>query len=74
MMERTTAAAANLLNHGSITPLQAGSATVLTSIASKAMHLPIVKRHIKVKGIMREIVFATILQGVVGIVVLYCER
>lgn len=38
------------------------------------MNLPIVKRHIKVKRIMREIVFATILQGVVGIVVLYCER
>jgi uncharacterized membrane protein (DUF4010 family) len=70
----TTAAAANLLTHGSITPLQAGTATVLTSIASTAMNLPIVNRHIKVKGIMREIVFATILQGVVGIVVLFCER
>jgi len=70
----TTAAAANLLSHGNISALQAGSATVLTSIASTAMNLPIVKREIKVKGVMREIVLATTLQGVAGIAVLFFER
>jgi uncharacterized membrane protein (DUF4010 family) len=70
----TTAAAANLLSHGNISALQAGSATVLTSIASTAMNLPIVKREIKVKGVMREIVLATTLQGVAGIAVLFLER
>jgi uncharacterized membrane protein (DUF4010 family) len=69
----TTAAAANLLTHGNVSAQQAGIATVLTSIASTTMNLPIVKRQIKVKGVMREIVFATILQGIVGIVILFFE-
>jgi uncharacterized membrane protein (DUF4010 family) len=70
----TTAAAANLLTHGNVSAQQAGIATVLTSIASTTMNLPIVKRQIKVKGVMREIVFATILQGIVGITILLFER
>ena len=70
----TTAAAANLLTHGNVSAQQAGTATVLTSIASTTMNLPIVKRQIKVKGVMREIVIATILQGIVGITILFCER
>lgn len=70
----TTAAAANLLMHGSISALQAGTATVLTSIASTAMNLPIVKRQIKETSVVREIIFATALQGVVGITVLFLER
>jgi uncharacterized membrane protein (DUF4010 family) len=69
----TTAAAANLLTHGNVSAQQADIATVLTSIASTTMNLPIVKRQIKVKGVMREIVFATILQGIVGIVILFFE-
>jgi len=69
----TTAAAANLLTHGNVSAQQAGIVTVLTSIASTTMNLPIVKRQIKVKGVMREIVFATILQGIVGIVILFFE-
>jgi uncharacterized membrane protein (DUF4010 family) len=70
----TTAAAANLLTHGNISALQAGTATVLTSIASTAMNLPIVKRQIKDKRIVREIMFVTALQGAVGIAALFCER
>jgi len=70
----TTAAAANLLAEGNITALQVGTATVLTSIASTAMNLPIVRRHIAVKSIMREIVVATVLQAIAGITILFCER
>lgn len=67
----TTAAAANLVTHGSITAMQAAIATVLTSIASTAMNLPIVGRQIQVKSITREIVLATTLQAVAGIAVLF---
>ena len=70
----TTAAAASLLTNGSITALQAATATVLASIASTAMNLPIIKRQIKEKGVVREIMLATALQGAVGISVLFCER
>jgi uncharacterized membrane protein (DUF4010 family) len=70
----TTAASANLLTRGGITALQAATATVLTSIASTAMNLPIVIRQIKAKAVTREIVLATVLQGTVGIVVLWSER
>jgi uncharacterized membrane protein (DUF4010 family) len=70
----TTAAAANLLAHGRIGVSEAGTATVLTSIASTAMNLPIAKRQIKEKSVMHEIMLATTLQGVAGIAVLFCER
>jgi uncharacterized membrane protein (DUF4010 family) len=45
----TTAAAATMAMHGKITPALAGSATVLTSLASAAVNLPIVWRIIKDK-------------------------
>jgi uncharacterized membrane protein (DUF4010 family) len=70
----TTAATANLVTHGGITGLQAGTATVLTSIASTGMNLPIVIRQIRVEGVMREIVLATVLQGLVGIGMLFCQN
>jgi uncharacterized membrane protein (DUF4010 family) len=70
----TTAASANLLTRGSITALQAGTATVLTSIASTAMNLPMVRRHIHDRSINREIVAATALQAAVGLAVLWCQR
>lgn len=70
----TTAAVANLLTHSSISNLQAGTATVLASITSTAINLPIVKRQIKVKSVMREMVLATTLQGSVGITILFFER
>jgi uncharacterized membrane protein (DUF4010 family) len=66
----TTAAAANLVAHGKVTDMQAGIATVLTSIASTAMNLPIVRRQVKERGVVREIVLATALQAAVGIAAL----
>jgi uncharacterized membrane protein (DUF4010 family) len=66
----TTAAAANLVSDGGITALQGATATVLTSIASTAMNLPIVRRQINDKHVVREIVLATVLQAVVGVAVL----
>jgi uncharacterized membrane protein (DUF4010 family) len=63
----TTAATANMVLHGSVTAMEAGMAVVLTSIASTAMNLPIIRRQIKDKNIVREIVLATGLQAVVGI-------
>ena len=69
----TTAAAANLLVRGNVTPLQSATATVLTSIASTAMNLPIVIRQVKDKAVVREIVTGTILQAVLGVLALCCE-
>jgi uncharacterized membrane protein (DUF4010 family) len=66
----TTAAAANLVAHGTITAMQAGTATVLTSIASTTMNLPIVYRQIKEKTVVRQIFIATALQAAIGILVL----
>jgi uncharacterized membrane protein (DUF4010 family) len=70
----TTAAAANLVAHGSITGFQGAIATVLTSIASTAMNLPIVRQHVKSKDILRELIVATVLQGLAGVAVLFAER
>jgi uncharacterized membrane protein (DUF4010 family) len=70
----TTVAAADLVTHGRITDVQAATATVLTSIASAAMNLLIVKRQIKVKAVLHEVILATSFQAVVGITVLACER
>lgn len=69
----TTAASANLLSRGNITPLQTATATVLTSIASTAMSLPIAIRQIRSKAVTREIVFATILQAIAGLTALRVE-
>jgi uncharacterized membrane protein (DUF4010 family) len=67
----TTAAAANLVAHGTISAMQAGTATVLTSVASTTMNLPIVYRQIKEKPEVREIFMATTLQAATGILVLF---
>jgi uncharacterized membrane protein (DUF4010 family) len=49
----TTAAAATMAMHGKISPALAGSATVLTSLASAAINLPIVWRTTKAKAAVR---------------------
>jgi uncharacterized membrane protein (DUF4010 family) len=49
----TTAAAATMAMHGKITPALAGSATVLTSLASAAVNLPIIWRTTKDKAAVR---------------------
>ena len=69
-----TAAAANLVAHGQVTPMQAGTATVLTSIASTTMNLPIVRRQVKNLSVVRAIFVATALQGIVGILVLLAQQ
>jgi len=53
--------------------MQAGMAAVLTSIASTAMNLPIVGRQVKDQSVVRTIMFATIVQGAVGIVAMLCQ-
>src|SRR5580693_2624276 len=49
----TTAAAATMAMHGKITAALAGSATVLTSLASAAVNLPIVWRTTKDKAVVK---------------------
>jgi len=65
----TTAAAANMAAHGSVTASQAGVAVLLTSVASTIVNLPIVLRHPQAKPLVRELVFSTLLQVAVGIAV-----
>jgi len=62
-----TAAAANMVNHGNVTALEAAMATILASIASQGMNLPIIRRHIKDKDVLRDIFLATALQTTVGV-------
>jgi uncharacterized membrane protein (DUF4010 family) len=49
----TTAAAATMAMHGKITPALAGSATVVTSLASAAVNLPIVWRTTRDKTVVK---------------------
>lgn len=51
----TTAAAATMAMHGRISPSLAGSATVVTSLASAAVNLPIVWRATKNKEVVRKV-------------------
>lgn len=69
----TTAAAANLAAHGKTTALQAGMATVVTSIVSTAVNLPILYRHTEAKPIIGEITLATALQIAGGITVMILQ-
>jgi len=66
----STAAAANLAMHHMVTPEQAGIATVLTSMASASMNLPMVMRQRGTRPAMRELVISSALQIAAGIVVL----
>jgi hypothetical protein len=69
----TTAAAAKSRCTWKHYRLQGASATVLRSITSTAMSLPIVRQHIKSKAIIRDMIVATILQGLAGVAVLVAE-
>ena len=66
----TTAAAANLVMHGKILAHDAGTATVLTSIASLLVNLPIVRKQVRDKGILRDLYIASLIQAAIGITVL----
>jgi uncharacterized membrane protein (DUF4010 family) len=69
----TTAAAANLVAHGKATAMQAGLATVVTSIVSTAVNLPILYRHTHSKPIIKEITLATVLQMAGGIAMIVLQ-
>lgn len=67
----TTVAAATMAMHGKITASLAGNATVLTSLASAAVNLPIVWRTIKDKAVVRKLTLemsAIIAVGVAAVV------
>ena len=68
----TTAAAATLAMHGKISAALAGSTTVIASLASAAVNLPIVWRAAKDKAIVRRLaieVFTVIAMGVAAVAI-----
>jgi uncharacterized membrane protein (DUF4010 family) len=68
----TTAAAATLAMHGNISPALAGSTTVLASLSSAAVNLPIVWRAAKNKAVVRRLsveVFTVVGMGLAAVVV-----
>lgn len=70
----TTVAAATMAMHGKISPSLAGSATVLTSLASAVVNLPIVWRTIKDKTIVKRLTIEMVTVVVVGIVAVVLDR
>lgn len=70
----TTAAAANLVTHGRATAMQAGMAAVATSMVSTAMNLPVLRRQVRDKLVLREITLATVLQVIVGIAAMILQE
>jgi uncharacterized membrane protein (DUF4010 family) len=69
----STAAAANLAKHGTVTAAQAGIAAVLTSMASASMNLPMLQRQKETRLAMRELMATSALQISVGLVVLVLQ-
>jgi uncharacterized membrane protein (DUF4010 family) len=63
----TTVAAASMAMHGKVSSAQAGIAVLLASISSALVNLPITLR--KAKSVMPELIFSSLLQVAVGIVV-----
>ena len=69
----TTAAAANMAMHGHVAQSQAGIAVILTSISSALINLPLVQRQAKLRSQMRELVFSSALQAIIGIAILFLQ-
>jgi uncharacterized membrane protein (DUF4010 family) len=69
----TTAAAANMAMHGHVSQPQAGVAVVLTSISSALINLPLVQRQARLRSQMRELVFSSVLQVIIGIATLFLQ-
>jgi uncharacterized membrane protein (DUF4010 family) len=68
----TTAAAATLAMHGNISPALAGSTTIVASLSSAAVNLPIVWRAAKNKKVVRRLsveVSTVVAMGVAAVVV-----
>jgi uncharacterized membrane protein (DUF4010 family) len=70
----STVAAANLAARGSISPLAAGTGAVLASIASAAVNIPLVARHVKDREIARRVTLITVAQMAVGVGALMLQR
>lgn len=65
-----TAAAARLAAHGDITPVIAGVATILTSISSAFVNLPLVYQVTKDKDLTRKLFLATLASILVGLLLM----
>lgn len=70
----TTAAAATMAMHGKISPSVAGSATVVASLASAAVNLPIAWRTTQSKPILRRLTLETTSVLAVGIAAVLVDR
>lgn len=68
-----TAAAADLVIQGKILASQAGTATVLASIASVLVDLPLVHKQARDRQVIREVYSVSILQLAVGIAATFVE-
>jgi uncharacterized membrane protein (DUF4010 family) len=70
----TTAAAVTMAMHGKISPSLAGSATVLASLASATVNLPIVWRITKDKSVVRRLTLEMALVVSTGIIAVTIDR
>jgi uncharacterized membrane protein (DUF4010 family) len=70
----TTAAATTMAMHGTISPSLAGSATVLASLASAAINLPIIWRTVKNKSVVRRVTIQMVSIIIVGIAAVAVDR
>lgn len=66
----SAAAAATLAGHGEITAAQAATCTVLTSIASMMVNLPIIYRQIRNGSLIRKLALLSTGIGLFGLAVL----
>jgi len=70
----TTAAAATMAMHGKISASLAGSATVLTSLASAAVNLPIVWRTTKDRAVMKRLTIQLLTVIATGVAAVTVDR
>jgi uncharacterized membrane protein (DUF4010 family) len=70
----TTAAASTMAMHGKITPSLAGSVTVLTSLASALINLPIVWRTLQNRAVTQRLTIEVLSVLVVGILAVTLDR
>jgi uncharacterized membrane protein (DUF4010 family) len=70
----TTAAASTMAMHGKISAALAGSTTVLTSLASAAVNLPIVWRATKNKAVVRRVTMEMVTVVLMGILAVTVDR
>ncbi|UOE50642.1 DUF4010 domain-containing protein [Mucilaginibacter sp. SMC90] len=70
----TTAAAATMAMHGKITASLAGSVTIVSSLASAVVNLPIVWKTIKDKQVVRRLTIEIMAVIIVGITVVVLDR